>query len=200
MGGRNGRPRPRSRPGGRGFLFLAVAGVMTVSLVFVLGVLVGREWARNHPPKAQTAEAKKPPAGPRRALSDVEGERAPQIQEKLTFYQTLTAPLAAPPPPPRLPAKERDDQVKDHAKGQPEPGGPQYTVQVGAYGSRPPAEEIERKLKGVGFEAYVVTVGGDEARMTYRVRVGSFGARAQAEQVAERLRSERGLTPFVTTK
>ena len=198
--GRNGRPRPRSRSGRRRVFFLAVTGLITVSLAFVLGILVGRQWAGDHPAKVQTDQAKRPAPSTRRALSDVETERAPQIQEKLTFYQTLTAPLGATPPPARPEAKSRDDAAKDRGKGQPEAPGPQYTVQVGAYGSRPAADDIERKLKGAGYEAYMVTVGGDDGRLTYRVRVGSFATRAQAEQVAEHLRSERGPAPFVTTR
>ncbi len=188
MAGRNGRPRPGSRRGGRQAVFLAVVGLASLSLAFGLGLLVGRQWGRGHPPKAQTAEPKRALSGPRRALSDPQAEQAPQIQEKLTFYQTLTAPLAAPPPKPQ--SKERDEPAK----------GSQYTLQVGAYGGKVAAEEMERQLKDAGLEAYVVTGGGDDGRTTYRVRVGSFGTRAQAEEVAERLRSERGLVPFVTTR
>lgn len=200
MLGRDGRPRPRARSGRRRFFFLAVTGLVTVSLAFVLGILVGRQWARDHPAKAQTEQAKRPTSPTRRGLSDVETQRAPQIQEKLTFYQTLTAPLAATPPPAKPEAKSRDDAAKDPGKAQPEPPGPPFTVQVGAYGSRPSADDIERRLKVEGYEAYVLTISGDDGRMTYRVRVGSFATRAQAEHAAERLRGERGLSPFVTTR
>ena len=198
MGGRNGRPRPRSRSGaGRGFV-LTVAGVATLSLAFGLGVLVGRQWARNHPATAQTEPAKRPPA--RRGLSEAAPERAPQIQEKLTFYQTLAAPLASTPPPPKPEAKAREDATKDRGKAPPEAVGAQYTVQVVAYSTRPPADDLERKLKDAGYEAYVVPVGPDDGPTTYRVRVGTFATRAEAEQVAESLRSERSLSPFVTIR
>lgn len=202
MGGRNGRPRPRSRSGARRGFVLAVAGLVTLSLAFGLGFVVGRQWARNHPATAQTEQAKRPPA--RRGLSDAAAERAPQIQEKLTFYQTLTAPLASTPPPPKPEARPREDATKDRGKAPPEAVGahydPQYTVQVVAYGTRPPADDLERKLKDAGYEAYVVPVDADDGRATYRVRVGTFATRVEAEQVAERLRSERGLSPFVTTR
>lgn len=200
MGRRNGWPRPRSRSGAsRGFV-LAVLALVTLSLAFALGILVGRQWARNHPATAQPEPAKRPASSARRALSDVGTERPPQIQEKLTFYQTLTAPLASTPPPPKPEAKPREEAAKEHPKPQPEPMAPNYTVQVVALGNKPSADEMERKLKDAGYEAYVLAAGGDDGRTTYRVRVGSFATRAEAEQVAERLRSERGLAPFVTTR
>ncbi|MBI4590758.1 MAG: SPOR domain-containing protein [Candidatus Rokubacteria bacterium] len=180
--------------------FLAVAGLVTVSLTFVLGMLVGRQWARSQPPQAHSEPAKKSDTAARRALSDAEVVQPPQIQEKLTFYQTLTAPLAATPPPPKPEPKVRDAPAKDRVKAPPEAGSSPYTVQVVAYRSRPPAEEMERKLKDAGFEAFVVAVGGEDGRMTYRVRVGSFATRAQAEAAAERLKDERRLSPFVTTR
>ena len=204
MGGRDGRPRARPRPGARRGFVLVVAGLVTLSLAFGLGFVVGRQWARNHPATAGTEQAKRPPASARRGLSDAAAERAPQIQEKLTFYQTLTAPLAAMPPPAKPEERVPQEATKDHGKAPLEPVGAQYdgqyTVQVVAYGTRPPADDLERKLKDAGYEAYVVPVGPDDGPTTYRVRVGTFATRAEAEQVAESLRSVRSLAPFVTIR
>lgn len=200
MDRRIGRPRPRLRSRGRRALALAVAGLVTLSLGFALGVLVGREWARGHPGVAKTEPARRPAVSARRGLSEAETERLPQIQEKLTFYQTLMAPLASAPPSPKPEAKSREDAPKDRAKGPPDAVAPRHTVQVGAFGSKPPADEMDQKLKDAGYEAYVLAVGGDDSRMTYRVRVGSYATRAEAEQVAVRLREERGLSPFVTIR
>lgn len=197
MVGRNGRLRPRSA--GRRRVGLALVGVLTLSLTFALGILVGREWGRTRPVTAQAEPAKRSGTPARRALSEVGTERAPQIQEKLTFYQTLPAPLASPPPPSKSEAKPREEAAKERAKAQPDAAAPQYTVQVAAYQSKPAADDAERTLKNAGWEAYVVPVGGGDGRTTYRVRVGNFATRAEAEQAAERLRSERGLAPFVTT-
>lgn len=188
----NGRLRRRSGGGVRRFVFLALAGLVMVSLTFVLGVVVGQKWARNYRPQASSEPAKKPPAPTRRALSEAEAVKPPQIQEKLTFYQTLTAPLAATPPPPKAEAPKPEVTPREESST--------YTIQVVAYRVRPAAEEMERKLKDAGFDAYVAPVSGDDGRTTYRVRVGSFSTRAQAEQMAERLRSERGLSTFVTTR
>ncbi len=204
MAGRNGRSRARAGPAGRRVLFLAVAGLLTLSLTFLLGVLVGRQWGGSPPPKVVSEPAKKSPAGARRALSEIQVDRPPQIQEKLTFYQTLTAPLGATPPPPKPEPRPREEPAKDRPKTEADLSAltPEraYTVQVGAYRARAAAEEMERKLRGAGFEAYVATVSGDDGRPTYRVRVGSFATRPEAEQMAERLRSDRRLSSFVTAR
>ena len=188
----NGRPRRRSGGGARRFVFLALAGLVIVSLTFVLGVVVGQKWTHGRPPHVSSETAKKPPPPSRRALSEAEAVKPPQIQEKLTFYQTLTAPLAATPPPPKAESPKPEVTAREESST--------YTIQVVAYRASPAAEEMERKLKDAGFDAYVATISGDDGRATYRVRVGSFSTRAQAEQMAERLRSERGLSTFVTTR
>jgi cell division septation protein DedD len=59
---------------------------------------------------------------------------------------------------------------------------------------------MERRLREAGFEAYVASIGGDDGRTTYRVRVGSFATREEAQRMVERLKSERGLSPFVTAR
>ena len=225
MAAPNGRPRRKSGGGARRFFFLALFGFAILSLGFVLGVVVGQKWTRSRPLQAGTEPARKPPASARRALSDAEAVKPPQIQEKLTFYHTLTAPLGATPPPPKaeapkVEARPREEAGKERtrpegtgtrppseeappleaARESPAPPERDYTVQVVAYRARPAAEEMERKLREAGFDAYVATISGDDGRTTYRVRVGSFAARGEAQRMAERLRSERGLSPYVTTR
>ncbi len=221
----NGPRRRRSGGGARRVFFLAVVGLVALSLTFILGILVGHKWARGRPPQVASVEARKPHV-PRRALSDVEAVKPPQVQEKLTFYQTLTAPLGATPPPARPeragpPAKPREETPTERTRAEgtgtrglpdaapaaeagregPAPAAePVYTVQVVAYRARPTAEEMERKLKGAGFDAYVTSVSGADGRTTYRVRVGGFATRGEAERMAERLRHERGLGAFVTAR
>ena len=91
------RQRARARSGRSPWLVLFV--VVGVAAGFGAGVLVGRHGAR---PSAdvETAEppVKKPAVAARRGgLTEPASDRPPQ--EKLTFYQTLTAPMASPPVP-----------------------------------------------------------------------------------------------------
>jgi len=209
MAAPTGRPRRKSGGGARRFFFLALSGLVILSLGFVLGVVVGQKWTRSPPLQARTEPARKPPASARRALSDTEAVKLPQIQEKLTFYQTLTAPLGATPPAPKAEAPKAEAKPRlpleaappleagREAAAPPERG---YTVQVVAYRARPAADEVERTLREAGFDAYVATISGDDGRTTYRVRVGSFATRGEAQRIADRLRTERGLSPFVTTR
>src|SRR5262249_59208934 len=81
--------------GARWLQWIALLGAATVimGLPFALGILVGRQWGR--PASSALAEntpRKTVPPGKRGGLvgSDVD---APSVDQKLTFYQTLTAPL-----------------------------------------------------------------------------------------------------------
>ena len=238
------RPRGvRSRPGQAQRVGLALAGLAVVGLIFTVGVLVGRHWARPSPGLAATETQKRPSAAARRGgLADSEVERARESAEKLTFYQTLTAPLV---PPASYAKPNGDAKAKpplDRSAPAREPGGPRaepagsaptpasedrprvatapadpgpsagsesaqtaavapssWSVQVGAFRSRPQADAVQRELRESGFEAWVTTLGAADGQMRYRVRVGSFASRAEAERVAERVRAERSLPTFVVS-
>lgn len=82
------------------------------------------------------------------------------------------------------------------APGEPAP----WTVQVSSFRSRTLAEELRGRLAGRGFDAYLLSAATEEGRVRYRVRVGSFPSRAEAERVAADLRTERGLSPYVTPR
>jgi cell division septation protein DedD len=65
-----------------------------MGLTFTLGVLVGRQWSR--PAAAASADSgarKTVPPGKRGGLSGADLEPPPSVDQKLTFYRTLTAPL-----------------------------------------------------------------------------------------------------------
>lgn len=207
---RNGRAvRGRGKRGGgtlSGLLFVLACGVV-LALTFTLGMLVGRQWARSTASAGlagdRVAAGGEAPAGEgrtrvRRLSERDRDDAAPQIQEKLTFYQTLTAPLTNGPPPPKLPAVPlpRPDPAPEPAaaKSGTPPGGA-YTVQVAAFKSRDQADRLREKL---GSDAYVSESGATGAR--FRVRVGAYPARAEAEAAMARLRAEHALTGYVTRK
>jgi DedD protein len=75
-----------------------------------------------------------------------------------------------------------------------------YTVQVGAYKNRRQADDSRQQLASAGLDAYVVTLAAQEGVARYRVRVGTYRSREEAAAAAERLRTQRSLTTFVTTK
>jgi cell division protein FtsN len=235
------RSRRSSGPGTGQWLALGAAAILILSLTFALGVLIGRQWARQMPPGAAADPAKKTASAARRnGLAEAGMERPPELGEKLTFYQTLTAPLhpgsaagkggpaqrpeAAPRPPAEAvsapaPAPPVDEAPPGVVERAPEPVSPpapppaperaqekakpevpeQWTVQAGAFKARAQAERLQKQLASAGFTAYVTEKGG-EGPAQFRVRVGSFKTREEAARVAERVKAERSLAAFVTTK
>lgn len=184
------RSRSRSRRGGR-VAVLAVTFLCLLSLTFLFGFLVGREWATWQPRDArggkerQTVRADRAPAPKTAADANDQAGRLPQIQERLTFYRTLAAP---PNPGPKAP------DGKPPAR---EASGQSWTLQVGAYRNRNQALALQRSLEAAGYDAYLTTVPGQDGVVHHRVRVGTYPTRAAAEKVSEQLRTGRSLTPLV---
>ncbi len=229
--GAGGRGASRLRP-----VLLAV-GLVIVGLTFALGVLVGHQWPRQAPVLAASGEVQKKPAlaGRKSGLVDAEPERSRDGQDKLTFYQTLTAPLSPAPsfarpggegkPKPGGAATERDrarpgdrPRADEKPRGEDKPtglaaagggdataptpgrlasGAGSWSVQVGVFRARPPADAVQKQVRDGGFEALVTTVGSPDGQVRYRVRVGPFKSRAEAERVAERIRAERSLPTYL---
>ena len=210
--------RRRQGGGGRTGTILVLAGIAGVlAITFIAGVWTGRHWP------LLTGDARPPaatePTGARRGPADRPKQAEPL--PALTFYHELTAPLTAPPPPAARPrgaatkpqaerarseADKRDaaggaspDAVAPPAAPPPPATGAAFTVQVGAYIVRAPAEALRATLAAAGHEARVVeaeTSGG----VRYRVQVGAFPTREAARETAARLGRERSLPAFVTVR
>jgi cell division protein FtsN len=209
-----------SGPGPVQWLALGGAVLVMLCLTFALGLLVGRQWARQSASALiATAEpTRKPAASPRRSgiAAETMADRVPEPTEKLTFYQTLTEPLDGPGAAPKPEAKPVAVKLPPPATLPPTPSAPaaakapaptlpaspqsSWTIQVGAYKNRRQAEESRQKLAGAGLDAYVVTLAAQEGVARYRVRVGTYRSREEAASAAERLRAQRSLTTFVTPK
>ena len=107
---RSARRRMGGGPGPGQWLALGGAVLVILGLTFALGLLVGRQWARQSAsavvPSVSEA-ARKAATPPRRGgiAAEVMADRAPESTEKLTFYHTLTEPLNGPASAPRPEAK-----------------------------------------------------------------------------------------------
>jgi cell division protein FtsN len=183
-------------------------------VTFAAGTYAGRIWAtKPHAVVSVEREAKL-------RGGDI---RVPKITEpapRLTFYQELTAPLTAPPPPPKPakptpPAVARDTSAaRDISVGRdgattisnrpptsqaglasPATTGAIFTIQVGAYRLRPPADALRATLAAAGHDARVVEIDAPTG-VRYRVQIGEFASRDAARDAAARL---SGPT-FVTTR
>lgn len=194
-------PRPRRGRGGAGSFLVVVGCLAALGATFTLGVTAGRHW-----PSVSFAR-KEAAATPARERDRERSARAPEPAPTLTFYQELTAPLAAPPPakPPRAARAEKAEPPKPDAPkpdaARPEPGGPapQFTVQVGAYRARGSAETLRTRLAAQGHDVYIVAAD-EPGGVRFRVRVGAFATREAAQAVAARIAGDPTLSAFVTAR
>jgi len=92
------RTRPRGRPQRRSkaarWAVIAAVLLVMLGLTFGFGLFVGRHrlW-QAHPAAAADTARKTPPSSRRGGLTETGTDRPPQLQEKLTFYQTLKTPI-----------------------------------------------------------------------------------------------------------
>jgi cell division protein FtsN len=73
-----------------------------------------------------------------------------------------------------------------------------YTLQLAAYQEREMAEADVKKMKQLGYSAFIASSELEGKGRWYRVRLGSFSSRASAEKLQKELRAKEGVTPFIT--
>ncbi len=222
------RPRGRGGPSLPQWAALGVAALVILGLTFTLGMLVGRQWARQTHPAVAAESRGTATAAPRRGEATGTGaERGPHAQEKLTFYRTLTAPLGPAPAPTGAdiiqapgPAPKARPNPERTASRRSEPAAPratsadtrakarltsvearaEWTVQVGVFKSPEQAAGVKKHLAQKGFEAEVLPMTGDDGHPRYRVRVGTFTSKEEAVRTAERVRADGSVPTFVTVR
>ena len=212
------RGRSSGRSGRRQLAVLFLVLLVILGVTFLLGFLVGRHSSRNQQREVAVEKEKRPPQPKGGGLRDRELERLPQVQEKLTFYHTLTAPGSSwkEPAPKgsttaagssgaetrqRVPRENTGTadvpQGSAATPGEASATSQSWTVQVAAYRSRDLALALQRSLVASGYDSYVSEVAGPGGEVRYRVRVGQYPSRGDAEKVSDRLRGERAVSPLV---
>jgi cell division protein FtsN len=199
--------RGRRQPSRLASLLFVVGCLAVLGTTFMLGVMAGRFWPRE--PSAPTSTLAK--GSKEAAAARLGGDRSARPTEPaptLTFYQDLTAPLTSPPPPAKPTRSARADKSdKPDATRRPEAtppaelpkAGSGFTVQVGAFKAKEPADAMRAKLAAAGLEAYVAQLEAPSG-VRFRVRVGSFATRSAAQEIADRVGRERALPAYVTTQ
>jgi cell division protein FtsN len=200
--------RPARDSGGAAGL-LVLLGILTIlGVTFAAGTYAGRIWATRPHRSAGVAAAE---ADGGRRVGDARSVRVPEPTPRLTFYQELTAPLTAPPPPPKpvrtpppplatggAPSASRgvpERPAVSHAAVAAPAATGRFTIQVGAYRVRPPADALRATLAAAGHDARVVETAAPNG-VRFRVQIGDFASRDAARAAAARL---TGPT-FVTTR
>jgi len=208
--------RGRRAPSRLASMLFVVGCLGVLGVTFVAGVMAGRLWPRNQPAQSATAEKESAPARPgdRPTRPGDKSARPAEPTPALTFYQDLTAPLTAPPPvkaakPGRTDKSDRPASVEAAPKPEraalPEASAPAsspgaFTIQVGAYKARDPADALRARLAAAGHDAYVAEIDASGS-VRYRVRIGSFATREAAQLAADKIvAGERKLSAFVTAR
>ena len=122
---------------------------------------------------------------------------APAAPAVTTPDKPSPKPSATPTPKPSPSAKPAE------AVGPPVPTKPavdpsragKFTIQVGAFKDKASAETVAGRLKGKGYQAYVLP--SDAADGLFNVRVGNFAARPDAEKVSSKLKDAEKFKPFI---
>lgn len=133
------------------------------------------------PPPDGGAEAKAPTAGTPEPVA------APAREARAEAPAREPAPAAAPAPAP----------AKAPAPAAAPAGGPKpYSLQVGSFSQKDGAGELADRLKGKGFDAYLVSVDLGGKGTWWRVRVGRYATEYAAKWARLDLVKE-GLSPIV---
>jgi cell division septation protein DedD len=201
---------------GKHLVALFMAATVVAVVIFLCGVIVGRDIYRQRVALAQAA-ASETPVDP---TAEAQPTRAPEPaaagsasaspsgagEEKLSYPDRLAgsappreslkpAPATPTPEPVPVPAPDAPDRPSVRSAG--EPAGAGFAVQVAAVGERAEADTIARRLSNKGYPAYVMPPAAGAPRV-FRVRVGKFKERREAEQIAGRLQREEQFKPWIT--
>jgi cell division protein FtsN len=187
-------------PGPAQWIALGGAVLVMLGLTFTLGLLVGRQWARQSVSAAvaSVAEpARKPAAPPRRSgiAAETMADRAPEPTEKLTFYHTLTAPLdghGAPPKPEAKPVAVQIPAISPAPASAPSAPAP----------ARAPAPALPppgKTAAAAPAPAPAVPASPVPASPTpWTIQVGAYKNRRQADELRQQL-AGTGLDAYVVT-
>jgi len=183
------RGRVKSGPGSLQWIALLTAGAVIMGLTFTLGVLVGRQWS--HPAAAASADSgarKTVPPGKRGGLSGADLEPPPQVDQKLTFYRTLTAPLGR---------GSADASQRPQAKAQPapEPARAKPPPPPDPYTSRGETI-IESPAPPDATTASAPAPAQADTAGLWSVQVGAFKRQGQAVSLHKQLR-EAGFDAYI---
>ncbi len=218
------RRRTGSGPGGAQWMALGGAVLVILGLTFALGLLVGRQWARQAATAVVagvTEPAKKPAAASRRGgiAAETMADRAPESTEKLTFYKTLTEPLDGPGPaskaeakpvaikiPPATPSTQPPPTAPVTAKPAPAPPAVQSVSLPPAPGKAQDSRTTNGKTTDGGSAGVIsgpphsnnASASAQGPQSPYTIQVGAYKNRRQADDSRQQLASA-GLDAYVVT-
>ncbi|HUM17429.1 MAG TPA: SPOR domain-containing protein [Candidatus Nitrosotalea sp.] len=189
------RRRAGSGPGTGQWMMLGGAVLVILVLTFVLGLLVGRQWARSlataAPPSISEAARKAATPARRSGIAaETMADRAPESTEKLTFYQTLTEPLAAQGAPPK--PETKPIAVRTHSA--PSPVAPPATVTPAPARAAAPEAPVPAAVSLPPTQGK--TTPAATATPPWTIQLAAFKNQKQADDMRHQLASS-GLEAYV---
>jgi cell division septation protein DedD len=101
-----------------------------------------------------------------------------------------------------VPARHPAAGSPDSGPGNPTLGSAEsfagLTIQVGAFSKLPFAERLRKKLRQLGYHAYILPAAGRKETL-YQVRVGNYSKRDLAEAIAAQLTKKEKITTLIVT-
>jgi cell division septation protein DedD len=192
---------------GKQLVFLFMAATVVSVVIFLCGVLVGRNVGN---PRADDAASAQQTAAAPSTESPVAAEPPPPVPDDLTYPKRLegaavpeklpqgapdvskpAATPSAPPPSPASTAAETPQDVTVPTSGRPG----RWVVQVQALSNRAAAARIVSGLIAEGYPAFLPPPASGTA--LHRVQIGRYNDRREAEQVARRLQKEKRYKPDI---
>lgn len=207
------RRRSGGGPGTGQWLILGGGVLVALLLTFALGLLMGRQWARPAaaPGAPSVSEAARrgatPPTRRGGIAAETMADRAPEPTEKLTFYQTLTEPLAAPSAPPRAEPKTvaikapPPPEPKTVAIKTPPPAAPASPVPVAPPAPAPPPSPVALPPapgKSAPAPPAPARPTPTTAATPWTIQVAAFKNRKQADDMRQQLAAS-GLDAYVAS-
>jgi cell division septation protein DedD len=183
---------------------LGIAFTAASLVVFVLGVLVGKEIEARRVVRPEEPLVKVP-IKPPPARGGADGENAKQ-KDDLTFYNTLTQAPAAKAVESAETAAEKKPPANGRNDAKPEADGAEskgrsktWSVQVNSFPDEKSADELLDRLKRRGYSAFV-TEAQVSGKTWYRVRVGRFTSREEAAKTEAALKTKEGYAKAFATR
>jgi cell division septation protein DedD len=182
----------KSGPGSLQWIALFAAGAVIMVLTFTLGVLVGRQWSRPAPAIAsiESGARRIVPPGKRGGLSGADVEPPPQVDQQLTFYQTLTAPLGRGSADASQRAEAKVQPTPEPVRAEPPPPPYPYTSRGETLVEEPAAPEAEAAPARAQADAAGLWSG------LWSVQVAAFKTQGQAASLHKQLR-EAGFDAYI---
>jgi cell division septation protein DedD len=198
---------------GKQLVFLFMATTVVSVVIFLCGVLVGRNAHVERPTAAADAALTTPAPAPApapvreqpvtQASATPTEPPSPPADDELTYRKRLESESAPSEKLAPQPAARPEAVAPTAAKAAAEPSGAgarqgRWVVQLVALRDHGAASSIVQRLSGKGYPAFMVNPASGTPNQVFKVQVGRYDDRGEAEKIARRLAREEKFKPWIS--